>query len=265
MTTKTSHRRSKINQGLTSAPAGAVLGHKWLKSKGISPRNAAYYVTSGWLDRVGKGAYTLKSDAPAWLGAVFGLQQKEGTSIHPGGRTALELAGLAHFLSLGDQAPIYLFGRHGERLPLWLKRLPWAGRVRYVTSNFLPADLGLREYRTSAQSFTVRIATPERAILELLLQVTDEAGYEQARLSFEGLGTLRFDLVQTLLVQCNSVKAKRLFLHFADLHHHSWAKQLDLEKIDLGSGKRALVRGGRLDPHYLITVPQAAATPADAP
>jgi hypothetical protein len=42
-------------------------------------------------------------------------------------------------------------------------------------------------------------------------------------------------------------------------------KQLDLAKVTLGSGKRVLVRGGRLDQKYLITVPAPAETPADAP
>ena len=32
-------------------------------------------------------------------------------------------------------------------------------------------------------------------------------------------------------------------------------EQLDLAKIDLGSGKRVLVKGGKLDPQYDITVP----------
>jgi hypothetical protein len=40
---------------------------------------------------------------------------------------------------------------------------------------------------------------------------------------------------------------------------------LDPAKISLGSGKRVLFPGGRLDPKYLITVPKFAEAPADAP
>ena len=263
MTNNTRHYRSKVNQRLVAAPAGAVLTHVWFASQGISPGLVTYYVKSGWLRRLGEGAFVLKSGTPDWLGVVFGLQQKRGTTLHLGGRTALELSGLAHFLPLGEQAPLYLFSRKGEWLPLWCKHLPWASRVRHVTSSFLPPEFGLREHPT--ERFAVRVSTPERAILEVLLQTVDAAGYEDVRLLFEGLGTLRPELIQTLLEQCSSVKVKRLFLHFAELQRHAWLPQLDLTKVTLGSGKRVLVRGGRLDPKYLITVPVSVEPPSNAP
>ena len=176
----------------------------------------------------------------------------------------MELANLAHFLPLGDQAPVYLFSRSSERLPLWFKSLPWAGRIKHLRTNFLPPEVGLREHQ--AGGFAVRVSDPERAILEFLLhQTMDEAGYEHAKLVFEGLGTLRPSLVQTLLEKCTSVKVKRLFLHLAELHRHPWFQQLELTKVSLGSGKRVLVPGGRLDPKYLITVPAAKEMPSDAP
>src|SRR5580698_1279605 len=104
MTSKSSNSRHKINQRLLTAPADAVLTLAWLKVNGISGKLANYYVASGWLHQVGEGAFSVKPEAPGWLGAVFGLQQKP-TSLHPGGRTALELAGRAHFLPLGDDYP----------------------------------------------------------------------------------------------------------------------------------------------------------------
>jgi len=48
---------------------------------------------------------------------------------------------------------------------------------------------------------------------------------------------------------------RRLFFFFADRHQHSWLKHLDKDAIDLGSGNRVLVKGGRLDKRYRITVP----------
>lgn len=263
MTSEPSHNGVRINQRLLTAPAGAVLTLAWLKAQGISGKLANYYVTSGWLYRLGDGAYTVKADTPEWLGAVFGLQQGAGY-FHPGGRTALELVSLAHFLPLGDQAPLYLFSRPGVRLPEWFKNLPWAGRVKQVGTNFLPVDVGLRDHPVGNDR--VRISDPERAVLEFLFQLdVDESGYDHARLLFEGLGTLRPALLQVLLEQCSSVKVKRLFLHLAEAQGHPWVKQLDQSKISLGRGKRVLVPGGRLDPKFLITVPAAVAVPADAP
>jgi hypothetical protein len=263
MSSDTRSKRQKINQRLVSAPTGAVLTSAWLKREGISSRLADYYASSGWLHRVGDGAFTAQPEAPTWLGAVFGLQQKS-KSFHPGGRTALEHAGLAHFLPLGDTYPVYLFSRTNDRLPSWFKRLPLASRVQHVSTNFLPQDLGLREHREG--ELVVSMSAPERATLEFLQHLTlDAAGYEHANLIFEGLGTLRPDVVRSLLESCASVKVKRLFLHLAEKHAHPWFKQLDLAKVSLGSGKRVLVAGGRLDPKYLITVPAAAETPSDAP
>ena len=265
MTSNPSPRDTKINQRLLSAPAGAVLPLEWLRRQGVSAKLAEYYTKSGWLHRVGKGAFTLQPAVPDWLGAVYGLQQMEKNSVHPGGRTALELASLSHFLPLGDEAPLYLFCRTRERLPAWFGRLPWTARIHLVRTDFLPAGIGLREHRTN--SFAVTISAPERAALEFLYQQPPDAEtYAHARLVFEGLGTLRPAVVQELLEQCSSVKVKRLFLHLAELHGHPWLKELELAKVSLGSGKRVLVKGGRLDPKYLITVPaEPGSVPADAP
>lgn len=52
------------------------------------------------------------------------------------------------------------------------------------------------------------------------------------------------------------MKVKRLFFFFADRHHHSWAKFLKADQIDLGKGKRVLANPGKLDKKYQITVPE---------
>ena len=71
----------------------------------------------------------------------------------------------------------------------------------------------------------------------------------------EGLRNLSPRRLQELLADCRSVKVKRLFLWFAERHNHAWLKKLDRSVIDLGHGKRMLVRGGKLDTKYNITVP----------
>jgi glycine/D-amino acid oxidase-like deaminating enzyme len=54
----------------------------------------------------------------------------------------------------------------------------------------------------------------------------------------------------------SSVKVKRLFFFFADRHQHAWLERLDRDAIDLGEGKRMLVKGGKLNKPYQITVPE---------
>lgn len=87
--------------------------------------------------------------------------------------------------------------------------------------------------------------------------VPGKESYEEAKLLMEGLTTLRARLVQMLLVQCTSVKVKRLFMVAAESCRHAWVRKLDLSKVEFGKGKRMLVKGGRLDSKYKITVPDS--------
>jgi len=43
-------------------------------------------------------------------------------------------------------------------------------------------------------------------------------------------------------------------MFLAESHNHAWAKKLDLSKVNFGKGKRMIVKGGRLDAKYNITV-----------
>jgi hypothetical protein len=49
---------------------------------------------------------------------------------------------------------------------------------------------------------------------------------------------------------------KRVFSFFADRHQHGWMKRTDRSVVDLGNGKRMLVKRGKLDRAYQITVPE---------
>lgn len=71
----------------------------------------------------------------------------------------------------------------------------------------------------------------------------------------QNLGKLRPAIVQALLEKCHSIKVKRLFLYLGEKCHHLWVEKLDLTKIDLGSGKGVIAKGGRYDSKYLISIP----------
>ena len=43
----------------------------------------------------------------------------------------------------------------------------------------------------------------------------------------------------------------------ADRRGHSWFKELDLYMINLGSGKRMIVKNGVMDNKFLITYPKS--------
>jgi hypothetical protein len=109
------------------------------------------------------------------------------------------------------------------------------------------------------KQFTVKISCRELAALELLYHVPGLQGFDEALLLMENLTTLRPHVVQLLLQECRSVKVKRLFLYMAERAGHPWFGKLDTSVIDLGRGKRVIVKGGMLDRKYLITVPKGQA------
>ena len=72
----------------------------------------------------------------------------------------------------------------------------------------------------------------------------------------QSLSNLSPRRLQKLLADCRSVKVNRLFFFFADRHQHAWLERLDKDAIDFGVGKRMLVKGGKLNKPYQITVPE---------
>ncbi len=69
------------------------------------------------------------------------------------------------------------------------------------------------------------LSAPERAILELLDELPDHESFHQADMLMQSLSTLSPVRMQKLLVDCRSVKVKRLFFFFADRHQHAWLKR----------------------------------------
>jgi len=56
-------------------------------------------------------------------------------------------------------------------------------------------------------------------------------------------------------VKSPPAKWPRLFMLLAENCKHAWVGKVDLAKVDFGKGKRTVVKGGRFDPKYKITVP----------
>jgi hypothetical protein len=193
-----------------------------------------------------------------------------GREVAVGGRSALEQHGFAHYLAPSGPKELHLYG--DETLPGWASRLKLDARLVFHNSKALfKAGLACGSLpsiadRELAQRGFIRqpwghhewplvMSAPERAILELLNELPQHETFHQADMLVDGLRNLRPRLLQRLLEECRSIKVKRLFLWFAERHGHAWLNKLDRNAIDLGRGKRMLVRGGRLDTKYKITVP----------
>jgi hypothetical protein len=261
-------------------PEGLLVDAAWLGKKGYSTSLRSQYVSAGWLEQPARQVYRRPRGSLGWQQVVISLQTLLRRQLTVGGRTALELEGYGHYLPQRTKE-VHLYGP--ERPPMWLDNLRTGVRFLYHNSQKLfPAeelptagrDLVSTRNRTrgthpdlSQTTFLVQpwgqwdwpltLSTPERALLELLDELPEQESFEQVDKLIEGLANLSPQRLQKLLASCRSVKVKRLFLFFADRHRHAWAKRIRKENIDLGKGKRMLVKAGKLDPTYQITVPES--------
>jgi hypothetical protein len=251
-----SHKISKVNQMLQNLVPGTVLTPAWLADQGVSKDLARRYVASGWLERVGRGAYMRTGDSVDWQGAVHTLQSQLGLTVHVAGLSALQLKGLGHYLSMGEQDSILLFSDGSERLPTWFTVKDWGVEIVHRCAHLFDSSGNLPWASVEHKGFRIRVSPPERAAFEMLYCIGDNAGFDHARTVFEGLSALRPQEVQKLLEACRSVRVKRLFLWMAKDCAHPWLKYIDPDLVDLGSGKRVVYEGGELDGELLITVPR---------
>ncbi len=246
-------KESKINHLLSTQPQGVVLSSAWLADQGYSLDLQKRYKKSQWFESIGTGALIRHGDQVDYLGGVYALQAQLGLSVHPAAKTALSLQGKVHYLELAPKSA-QLFGGNDDRLPLWFKRRDWGVKVDCKRSSFLPPELGLVE--VEHKSFKVNVSSPARAVMECLYLAPKSQPLLEVFELMEGLNNLRPASVQKLLEGCTSVKVKRLFLYLADKAGHEWLSHINLEKIDLGSGKRAIVNDGVYVSKYQITVPR---------
>jgi len=248
-----SENTSKINQLLSSQPSGVVMQSFWLAEQGYSLDLQKRYRKSKWLESIGTGAMIRAGDEVGYEGAIYALQRESGSAVHPGARTALSLLGKAHYLELAANKAI-VFGNGGEKLPAWFQKHDWVVKVEYYPTSFLPADMGLTN--KEIKSFSIKISSAARALMECLYLAPDKQELVECYELMEGLNNLSPIQLQPLLEKCQSVKVKRLFLYLAEKAGQEWFKYLDLNKIDLGQGKRSIVKNGVYVSKYKITVPK---------
>lgn len=258
----TGKKPSKMNQVFRNWPKGTVATQAWLSQLGVSSKLANWHVGSGWLVRFGARAFTQPGDQVDWRGGLYALQTQLGMTVHVGGRTALELQGRSHFVPLGRQEKVILVSDQPEQLPTWFKNYRWDASLEHRCLSLFKRVLDKATAKLDCGGFEVVMSSAERAVMEQMRLARTNDDVEQAYQLMEGLSTLRPNVVQDLLVNCRSVKVKRLFLWSAERVAHAWFGRLDPSQVDLGKGKRQLYRGGRLNLKYQITVPKQEELPS---
>ncbi len=195
-------------------------------------------------------------DAVDWQGAVHALQTQLGLTVHVAGLSALQLKGFGHYLPMGGEASVLLVSDASERLPSWFLGKDWEVKIVHCCTHLFDLPEGSAMGTVEHKGFHISVSPPERAALELLYRIKDNAAFDYALSVFEGLGTLRPQEIQKLLQACRSVRVKRMFFWMAKTCGHPWLKYLDSNTVDLGHGKRMVYEEGTLDPELLITVPR---------
>ncbi len=236
-------------------PEGLVVDRAWLADRGFERPLVDYYLRSGALVPVARGAYRRPGPPLKWEHIVYSIQGL-GYSVHVGGRSALELQGFAHYLPMQGIRQVHLYGV--DKLPSWAGKLDTPYRFTLHKAQLFdePVAEAITTRPFGHWDWPLRYAAPELALLELVSEVKQDSDFEVLDKLFESATSLRPRLLMKLLKACHHVKAKRLFLWFAERHDFSWFKRLETEAINLGSGKRAIVKGGALDKNYQITVPR---------
>jgi hypothetical protein len=247
---------TKINQLLQKWPKDTIATASWLREQGVPRDLLSYYRRSGWMSGFGRGAVVKSGDHADWTGGIYALQEQLRLPIHPGGKTALTLQGLGHYVPFGRER-VSIFTQRGVRVPQWFTCNRWPIHLQIITTNLFPPDctIGLRELDMG--NFSITVSTAERAIMEVLYCLPRTESPDETKHLMEGLTTLRPEVVSQLLHVCSSVKVKRTFMVLAQIERHSWLEWLDTSAIDFGSGKRSLIQGGYLHPRYQITVPHS--------
>ena len=254
MSSMTIQNKTKLKQLYELLPSGVIVSPLWLEQNGISRQLRYEYINSGWLYTLSKSAYILNPKNYTWQGLVVGIQSFMNLSYHIGGLKALELQGFAHYLPLGDDNQLTLYGRNN--FPAWLKNIDISHKITLHKKPYFDL-IGLKKIPSNIQDYEITISTPERAIFELLYLIeVDGISFEFVAEIFEGLTTLRPNLINELLSQCESKKTLRLFCFFMDFYNHQWKQFVKSDHIEFGSGKMQIVKGGIMDNKYLITVPK---------
>lgn len=208
------HKSIKTLQG--AFPRGTPFDSRQLRQVGVSPALAHHYMKSDWLARLGRGVFMFSKDTLNREDSLkFLSRQVKG--FHVGGKTALAWRGIRH--NLPAREPLSLWGDKRAFLPAWFTgRFP----ARYAASNLfslkLPKGFGLHPLPETPGG--VLVSEPERALLEMLSEVGVHQGVEEARNIMEGARSLRDETLTTLLKHCQRVKARLLFVQ--------WAEELNL-------------------------------------
>jgi len=234
---------------------GQIVNRSWLKQQGFNRSAIDYFLRSGRLKAIYTGFYRKPGPSLKWQNIIYSFSLL-GYHSHVGHLSALNYHGYQEFVDFKEKETILIYS--DKKFPEWLNTIIKNGLITQLSHN--PFNdfytVGLIDVPFGTWDWPIKYSTPERAFIEYLVSLSTSEEIQAALLMLEAAFNFRPELVQDLLMNCKQVKAKRLFLWMAKKTNHNWYKYIDQKKINLGSGKRQIIKGGTLDKDFLITVPE---------
>ncbi|HUZ61431.1 MAG TPA: type IV toxin-antitoxin system AbiEi family antitoxin domain-containing protein [Hanamia sp.] len=248
---------------------GVIVPRKWFSDQKIPDLKLGRHaidnlIKSNELYTLSKGVYSRSGTTPTWGSVLYSLQNFFDLDVVAGGLTALELMGYGHYTDLKKGDKIHLY--YSQKLPKWIDEVVSETEfIRHSNKDLLgrgnkePPVFSLKQfcitYNSRNYNLPILISGPERALLEVISGVPKYFSVEFAYQLMQGLTTLSPNKMQSLLENCHSIKMRRLFFWLADHFTYAWLRKIDRTKINLGSGNRVIVKAGKFNSQYNITVP----------
>jgi hypothetical protein len=223
---------------MEEAPRGQPLDPDMLRDMGVSPQQATYMVSSGWMVRLSKGAYLLTGDTPSRDGIIAFLSRRI-PGLHVGGKTALDWQGVRHNLHFRER--VVLWGTRPYEMPEWVEsHLQYTYQTTRLFDDRLPAGEGLEPLPGGNPG--VLVSVPERALLELASDIGKRGkkgqSLEEADNLMPSLRNLRPKVLDRFLSHCDRVKVVKLVRDLGASSGYAWAGDLQKHVDRLGPGRR---------------------------
>ncbi len=151
-----------------------------------------------------------------------------------------------------------LFAPKKTKLPKWFFQASWPYDTLFKSTSFLPTRIGINRIG----DLQLLTSSPERALLELIYLIPNNANIEDAYRSFKKLIDIDVHLMQALLEKCTSNRVKKVFLYFVEKANPLWRKKIDIKKINLGEGTIVVEKPGRHHSKYKMIISDISDDPA---
>ena len=243
--------KSKINLLLMNLYPGGLLFSESLKKHGYSDQLMKQYRKSGWLASLSKGVMYRSGDSLSALAALASCQEQTGKQYRVAAHSALELSGYYHFVPMGK--PQLMVASNEQKTPQWAKSDLFDMTFEFFTTSAFSL---IQVQPIQQNNYTIKASIPELAFMECLLLAPNRYSYMDLYYIMEQLTTLRPAKVQQLLETTNNLTVKRLFLYMAEKANYPWFQAIDVERINIGTSKIQLCKGGVYNSKYKITIPR---------